>query len=106
MIITRPRRHRLAAGLCALGTLIVLVVGTLVPAAPLAQSAPTAPTGLMAIALDGQVGLAWKPVAGATSYQVYRGTSAASITQQVSPAGLAATTFTDATAANGTTYFY
>jgi hypothetical protein len=42
----------------------------------------------------------------ATGYAVYRGTSAANITSLVSRADLTATSFTDTTAANGTTYYY
>jgi hypothetical protein len=69
-----------------------------------ARTAPSAPTGLTAIALDGKVGLAWKTVSGASSYKVYRGTSAASITTLVgSPT---TTSYTDATVANSTTYYY
>jgi hypothetical protein len=76
------------------------------PGSPQAATPPAAPVGLTAIALDGKVGLAWQPSTGATSYSVYRGTSKASINQLVSPAGYAATNFTDNSAANGTTYYY
>jgi hypothetical protein len=58
------------------------------------------------MALDGQVGLAWQASPGATSYQVYRGTSSTTINQLISPAGLSSTSFKDTTAANGTTYYY
>ena len=34
------------------------------PATPAAVSAPGAPQGATAIALDGQVGIAWQPVEG------------------------------------------
>jgi hypothetical protein len=79
---------------------------TLPSAAPSAQQ-PAAPIGADAVALDGAVELAWHPVAGSTSYNVYRGTSAGSVSTLVSPpSGLTTTTFTDSSAANGTTYFY
>ena len=60
------------------------------------------------IALDGRVELAWQPVAGATAYTVYRGTHRdvdhhARLTRA---GGVTGTTFTDTTAANGTTYYY
>jgi len=83
--------------------LIPVLVAVFLPAT-VAQTAPTAPTGLSAIALDGKVSLAWQSTSGATSYKVYRGTSAASITTLVgSPT---TTTFSDATSVNGTTYYY
>ncbi|HMJ36868.1 MAG TPA: Ig-like domain-containing protein [Baekduia sp.] len=76
------------------------------PSEPHAATAPSAPVGVTAIALDGEVSLSWKSVASATSYVVLRGTTQDAITTQVSPAGLSATTYADATAANGTGYFY
>jgi len=83
--------------------LIPVLVAVFLPATA-AQTAPTPPTGLSAIALDGKVSLAWQSTAGATSYKVYRGTSAASITTLVgSPT---TTTFSDAASTNGTTYYY
>jgi fibronectin type 3 domain-containing protein len=86
--------------------LAVLVVAGL----PAAQSyaAPSGPpTGVTGLALDASVELAWQPVGGATAYSVYRGTSPSTITTRVTPVGgVAATSFTDTTAANGTTYYY
>jgi len=65
---------------------------------------PPAPTGLSATAGDSHVALAWNAVAGATSYNVKRGTS---------PGGPYATiaspvtnSYDDTTAVNGTQYFY
>ena len=100
-------RSRRAPRLCALGAtaLLVLIAVGVSPATPLAAAPPAAP-GLSGIALDGKVALAWKPSAGATSYAVYRGTSAGSITDELTPAGFSATSFTDTTAVNGTTYYY
>jgi hypothetical protein len=74
-----------------------------VPAAT--ATVPAAPTGLVAISGDNSVGLTWTASAGATGYNVYRGTS---------PGGEAATalatptanSFTDTGAVNGTTYYY
>ena len=97
----RTRSTRLIVGL-------ILALGAL--AAPAAASAAP-PTGVTGISLDARVELAWQPVAGATDYAVYRGTSQTSITTKLNfdptpPGATPATTFTDLTAANGTTYFY
>jgi fibronectin type 3 domain-containing protein len=63
-----------------------------------------APTGLAAVATTSQVALSWNTVAGATSYHVLRGTSSGSYTSLAS--GVAGVSYTDTTAANGTTYYY
>ncbi len=67
-------------------------------------TAPAAPTNLKATAGNAQVALTWTGSAGATSYNVYRGTSSGGETLLQS--GLTATSYTDTSAANGTTYFY
>src|SRR4051795_4613496 len=103
--MTFSLRHR---GISA----VLLAIGAAVAAALIAAGVPTAradlipavPSGTTAYALDGDAGIAWKPVSGATSYAVFRGTAANSITQQVSPAGLSATSFEDSTAVNDQTY--
>ncbi len=67
------------------------------------------PDGATGVALGGRVQVAWQPVAGATAYSVYRGTSPTAITTLLTPVGgIAApqTSFTDTTAVNGTTYYY
>ena len=82
-------------------------VALLATGASASATAPETPLGLTAIALDGSVGLAWQPVAGADHYSVYRGTSAASVTDQVTPAaGVAGASFVDTSPANGTAYYY
>ena len=98
---SRPvtRRRLLTVKSALLGAFALLL---LVPI--LAQGAPTRPDGLSAIALGGKVSLAWQPVGGATSYRVYRGTSAGSITTQVGTSATPA--FSDTTAVNGTAYYY
>jgi len=67
---------------------------------------PLAPTGLTAS--DGtytdKVALSWTGSAGATSYQVYRATSA--MGTKAGPATTAATTTNDTTATPGITYWY
>ena len=67
-------------------------------------AAPAAPTGLAAVAGDGQVSLSWNAVSGATSYKVYRGT--ASGAETLLQSGLATTSFLNTGLTNGTTYFY
>ncbi|MCW2986674.1 MAG: hypothetical protein JWR63_4244 [Conexibacter sp.] len=86
--------------------MVILVAAALavvlVPA--IGRTAPTAPAGVSSIALDAKVALSWKASSGASSYKIYRGTSAGSITTQVGTS--ASTTYVDTTAANNTTYYY
>jgi N,N-dimethylformamidase beta subunit-like, C-terminal/Concanavalin A-like lectin/glucanases superfamily/Bacterial Ig domain/Bacterial Ig-like domain len=91
----------------SIAALLAALVALAAPA--IASAAP--PTGVTGISLDGRVELAWQPAAGATDYAVYRGTSQGAITTKLNfgptpPGGSPATTFTDLTPANGTTYFY
>ncbi len=87
--------------------LVGLAVATLLAGASAGATAPTAPKGVTGIALDGSVGLAWQPVTGADHYMVYRGTTPTAVTTPVTPAGgVTSTSFTDATAENGTSYYY
>jgi hypothetical protein len=87
--------------------LVAVAVATLLAGASAGAIAPTAPKGLTGIALDGSVGLAWQSVSGADHYSVYRGTSPSAVTTQVTPdGGVTSTSFTDSSAANGTTYYY
>jgi hypothetical protein len=71
-----------------------------------AQGTPAAPGGLTARALDGRVDLAWQPVAGADAYRVLRGTSPGAVTQAVPGGQVSGTSFSDAGAANGQTFYY
>lgn len=73
------------------------------PNAP-AAVAPAAPTGLAATAGSALVSLTWSASAGATSYQVKRATSSGGPFAALATA--TATSYTDNSAANGTTYFY
>jgi hypothetical protein len=71
---------------------------------PTAGAPPPVPTGLMATAGNAQVSLSWSASAGATGYHVKRsGTTGGPYTQVGAPA---VASYTDATVANGTTYFY
>lgn len=89
-----------------MAALLVLLFAVASPGAPRAASPPAAPGGLTAIALTGQVSLAWRPSTGATTYQLYRGTSAGSITTLVTPGGYTGTSYTNTGLTNGTTYYY
>jgi endonuclease I/fibronectin type 3 domain-containing protein len=71
------------------------------PSCPL----PSAPLGLAATAGNAQVALSWASVAGATSYQVKRA-SVSGGPYTVLASGVTAVNYADATAANGTTYYY
>ncbi len=79
------------------------VLSAEVSAIPLTGS-PSAPTGLTATAGPARVDLTWTGSAGATSYNVKRSTSAAGPFATVGATASAA--YTDATATNGTTYWY
>lgn len=63
-----------------------------------------APTGVSATATASQIALSWSAVSGATTYNVYRGTTSGSYASLIT--GLTSTTHTDTTAVNGTSYFY
>ena len=63
-----------------------------------------APTGLAATPGNAQVALAWSAVTSSNTYKVYRGPGADGPFDLLSSG--ASTSFTDNTAANGTTYFY
>ena len=76
----------------------------------LVLTAPTSatPTGVKAIPGDAQVVVSWdaSPVTGLLGYRVYRGTAANPTTQLGTQLAATATSYVDATAANGTTYTY
>jgi hypothetical protein len=87
--------------------IIATGLAILLPSAAPTANQPAAPGGATGIALTGAVELAWQPVNGATSYNVYRGATVGAVTTLVSPAGgVPGTSFTDSSATNGTTYFY
>jgi len=64
------------------------------------------PTGLTASAGNRVVSLSWTASSGATSYNIYRGTSAGGENTTAAKTGITGTTFTDTGLSNGTTYFY
>jgi fibronectin type 3 domain-containing protein len=65
---------------------------------------PATPTGLAATAGNAQVNLTWNASTGATSYNVGRGTASGG--PYSTTFSSSTTSYTDATAANGTTYYY
>lgn len=70
-------------------------------------SAPAAPQNLSATARDGQVALAWTPVAGATYYRIKRATIEDGPYLTIAGGfATAASTFIDDTVTVGTKYFY
>jgi fibronectin type 3 domain-containing protein len=71
-----------------------------------ASSAPAAPTGVAAVAGNAQVKLTWTASTGATSYNVYRSTSAGGEGTTPFVTGVTATTYTNGGLTNGITYFY
>jgi DNA/RNA endonuclease G (NUC1)/fibronectin type 3 domain-containing protein len=64
---------------------------------------PPVPTGLTLSVGDAKVYLVWNPAAGATSYNVKRGTSTGTYTTTTSAPSAS---FIDNTVSNGTTYYY
>lgn len=66
----------------------------------------TAPASLTAKAGAGKVTLSWAAVAGAASYNVYRGTTAGGEAPTPIKTGITTTTFSNSGLVNGTTYYY
>ena len=83
---------------------IVSYNSTEASATPQASSVPPAPTGLSAAAGNAQVALTWTASSGATSYDIYRGTTSGGET--LVDSGITGTSFTDTGLTNGTTYYY
>jgi len=75
-------------------------------ATPSAPTAPAAPTGLSATAGNAQVSLSWTASSGATSYNVYRGTTAGGESATAIATGITSTSYTNTGLTNGTAYFY
>ncbi len=68
---------------------------------------PSAPTGVSVTAGDGQVTIGWAAVTGATSYNVYYGTSTGVTTSSPTKStGITATSKTIAGLTNGTAYYF
>ena len=70
------------------------------------QDVPSAPTSLTASAGNQSIALTWVGSAGATGYNVYRGTGAGGEGTTPFATGITTTSFTDSPVASGTTYYY
>jgi len=75
-------------------------------AMPTGPVAPPAPSNLSAMPGDQQVVLAWGASTGASSYNLYRGTSAGGESATPLRTGITALTVTDTGLTNGTRYYY
>jgi hypothetical protein len=67
---------------------------------------PAAPTGLKAAAGDTTVSLTWTGASGATSYNVYRGTSSGGESSTPIATNVASPGYTDSNLTDGTAYYY
>ncbi len=101
---TRASLGRVLAGLP--GGLCLAAATVLGLIAPPAFAAPAAPTNLAARPANAQAIVTWTAVTGATSYNVYRSTTEGGPYGAVLASGLTGTSFTDAAAANNTSYYY
>ena len=75
-------------------------------ATPVAPTPPPAPTNLVATAGNQQIVLTWTASSGATSYNIYRGTTAGGQSATPLATGITAATWTNTGLTNGTMYFY
>ncbi len=73
---------------------------------PAATAAPAAPTGLAATGGNTQVTLNWTASSGATSYDIYRGTTSGGESATPIGTGVTSTSYVDTAVTNGTTYYY
>ncbi|HEY4300120.1 MAG TPA: malectin domain-containing carbohydrate-binding protein [Candidatus Didemnitutus sp.] len=67
---------------------------------------PAAPTGLSAVGSTSQVALSWAGSTGASTYNVYRGTSANGESGTPIATGITTLNLTDTAVVNGNTYYY
>jgi len=67
---------------------------------------PPAPTGVTALPGNNQANLGWNSASWATGYNIKRSTTGGAETTLPAGTNVTATTFTDSTAVNGTTYYY
>lgn len=70
------------------------------------SAAPSAPTGLDATAGNGSVTLKWNAATGATSYNVYRGTTPGGESTTPVASGVTQASYTNTGLTNGTKYYF
>ncbi len=70
------------------------------------QAVPMAPTSPAIVVGNSQLVVSWTASSAATSYNVYRGTTAGGEATTPLATGITGTSFTDTGLANGTTYYY
>ncbi len=75
-------------------------------ASAIPNTPPAAPTGLAATAGNAQVALSWTAASGATSYDVFEGTTSGGESSTPIATGITATTYTVTGLTNGTTYYF
>ncbi|MCX6628088.1 MAG: DUF1800 family protein [Candidatus Solibacter sp.] len=68
--------------------------------------APASPANLTAVGGDGRVTLSWTAVAGAASYNIFRGTAAGAESTTAIATGVTGATYTNTGLTNGTAYFF
>jgi hypothetical protein len=78
--------------------------GTMTYTAASGAAAPSAPTGITAVATNNAVMVSWTPSTGATNYNVKRSLSGTGTFTTVGTA--AGTNYTDTSVVDGTTYYY
>ena len=79
---------------------------TEVSSTPVILGIPAKPSSLSAKGEYSQVSLSWFAIAGASSYTLYRGTTAGNESESAIASGVTDTTFTNIGLSNGTPYFY
>ena len=85
---------------------VIFMLTAIAVSTPLWSQAPGVPTGLTAIAGDMNVTLSWTAPSGATTYNVYQGTSANEESASPVLAGITGTPFSVAGLNEGTTYYF
>jgi len=87
--------------------LCLLLIAAVLPANALGATAPTAPTGLAALASGtSEIDLSWAPVDGAASYQIYILLPETTVYQKAATVTVPATTYTSTGLCANTTYSY
>ena len=81
-------------------------VGTADPHVITYWGVPSAPTSLTATAGSGQVSLNWTASPGASSYNIYRGTSSGGESSTAVATGVTGTSYNNTGLTNGTKYYY